>query len=372
MAKNVLQKHWNGSAWVEMHPITKASNVMVTEGVSVANRLADIDALLIDNVKDKKILVFGDSISAYHYGWVDALTDRLAGIATITNMSISGHTITGVNGIASISATITNDYDIIIIFAGVNDYLEKQPLGDINTANDVSTFNGALKLLYANLYTKNNASKVYVVSPTKTQYNPPDNTDFLLLNHYRTILHTHCIYNGWTFIDAYNDAPFLNAFNDLGLPWLMDGLHFSAQYSPYFADYILKAILSGYQSKLSRTVNLIGLHGFEAGLNAYLYYHSDGTARLMLFGEITIAYADTLQPIGFALPTWVRPEIMTSLNITMIGETGYPGYKINKAYAGLGSDGVIYLACDNATKVAVYSDTPLATRNLTRNYPATY
>ncbi|MFD0959791.1 hypothetical protein [Paenibacillus chungangensis] len=39
MAKNVLQKHWNGTSWEEIHPITKASNVVSGNGQSVEAQL---------------------------------------------------------------------------------------------------------------------------------------------------------------------------------------------------------------------------------------------------------------------------------------------------------------------------------------------
>lgn len=47
MAKNVLQKAWNGSSWDELHPITMASNVIYSSGFSIADYLAG----LVFNVK---------------------------------------------------------------------------------------------------------------------------------------------------------------------------------------------------------------------------------------------------------------------------------------------------------------------------------
>lgn len=41
MAKNVLQKHWNGTSWDEIHPITKAANVIANNGQSVESHLAE-------------------------------------------------------------------------------------------------------------------------------------------------------------------------------------------------------------------------------------------------------------------------------------------------------------------------------------------
>lgn len=42
MAKNVLQKHWNGTGWDELHPVTKSSNVFASSGRTVAEQLIDI------------------------------------------------------------------------------------------------------------------------------------------------------------------------------------------------------------------------------------------------------------------------------------------------------------------------------------------
>ena len=58
MAKNVLQKHWNGTAWVELHPITKASNVIGAGGRNIAEQLADIAI----NVKSEHGAI-GDGVS---------------------------------------------------------------------------------------------------------------------------------------------------------------------------------------------------------------------------------------------------------------------------------------------------------------------
>lgn len=41
MSKNVLQKHWNGSEWVEIHPVTKTTNVIDQNGQSVQNHIGD-------------------------------------------------------------------------------------------------------------------------------------------------------------------------------------------------------------------------------------------------------------------------------------------------------------------------------------------
>src|SRR5690606_20766042 len=39
MAKNVLQKHWDGTQWIEIHPITKSTNVLDSQGQSIQAQL---------------------------------------------------------------------------------------------------------------------------------------------------------------------------------------------------------------------------------------------------------------------------------------------------------------------------------------------
>lgn len=41
MAKNVLQKHWDGSKWVEIHPITKSTNVYSEDGKSIEQKFSE-------------------------------------------------------------------------------------------------------------------------------------------------------------------------------------------------------------------------------------------------------------------------------------------------------------------------------------------
>lgn len=41
MAKNVLQKHWDGSKWVELHPVTKSTNVYSSDGKTIEQKLTE-------------------------------------------------------------------------------------------------------------------------------------------------------------------------------------------------------------------------------------------------------------------------------------------------------------------------------------------
>jgi len=69
MAKNVLQKRWNGTDYDEIHPITTATNVITSDGSSVEGRLADVDELAddMDNVKPRVNTL--ESVSANRDGY---------------------------------------------------------------------------------------------------------------------------------------------------------------------------------------------------------------------------------------------------------------------------------------------------------------
>ncbi len=55
MSKNVLQKHWNGSEWVEIHPVTKTTNVLDQNGQSAEQRLTQVKAAVDDHIDDTDV-----------------------------------------------------------------------------------------------------------------------------------------------------------------------------------------------------------------------------------------------------------------------------------------------------------------------------
>jgi|GEM_PF-3140776 len=87
MAKNILQKHWNGTAWEELHPITKASNVITNAAESVET--------VLGNKVDK---VAGKDLSTNDY--TTAEKNKLAGIA-------AGAQVNTVNSVAGKTGNVT-------------------------------------------------------------------------------------------------------------------------------------------------------------------------------------------------------------------------------------------------------------------------
>lgn len=62
MAKNVLQKHWNGTEWKELLPVTRTGNVYSDNGETVENRLVEIEES-VKTSKDKEIADLANTIN---------------------------------------------------------------------------------------------------------------------------------------------------------------------------------------------------------------------------------------------------------------------------------------------------------------------
>ena len=107
---------------------------------------------------DKKIVLEGDSIT-YGYNpngsrflfYQKQLEEKLPGL-TVVNTGVSSSTITKMNSLPQISSNsrmnsvISNNPDIILLLAGVNDYGTSAPIGNIGDSGD-ETFSGAFEIL---------------------------------------------------------------------------------------------------------------------------------------------------------------------------------------------------------------------------------
>lgn len=75
MAKNVLQKHWDGTKYVEIHPVTKSTNVFNSEGKSIQAQFdehkADNMPHLIKDITNNKTYRYGlqvkDGVTQFIY-----------------------------------------------------------------------------------------------------------------------------------------------------------------------------------------------------------------------------------------------------------------------------------------------------------------
>lgn len=292
--------------------------------------------------ENKKIVILGDSISALSTVdslqpvWAALFNDFLPDSAILTNYAQPGWTISGtVGGIANALNTnqypAVNDADIIIIFAGVNDYIQGLTL----SGNDINSFNGALNTIYTNL--RNYKGEVYFISPLKTFINPVDERSNPLqpLNMYRRLIYLKCVSNGWHYIDGYS-APLLNPLVGATITkWQPDGLHPNKDYSPYLMRFIIDSIISSKQNNMFNIINILNINsllntGWTISGDSFLNFKSSGECYLRLVitgGELT-NISDNV--VLSNIPVHLRPQNTSMLNckILVTGDKYYPANSV--------------------------------------------
>ena len=193
---------------------------------SNANRISNLEAL-----SNKRILIIGDSISDENRGdnWVTSLRTKYP-TAEITNDSLSGRWLTQ---IPSILATYNpDDYDFVIIFAGINDWINGVNIGSWGTGSD---YTSALRAVCSTLQAKS-CESYFITSLCTTR------TGLYPLNMYRSIMVEACKYWGIHWI---NGAAFPHIGGNVDNTYMSDGLHPDSNYADIMCDYIVSKIQSG-------------------------------------------------------------------------------------------------------------------------------
>ena len=143
---------------------------------------------------NRKITCLGDSITegdSGEGGLIDSYVPRMAKYldTTPTNKGKCGAKITKADGntdsFVERSGDITNQ-DVVTIFGGINDFQWNAPLGAMtDTADNPTTFYGALKYLVINLSKQNPKAKLMFITPMKTtkfQYHTFDSDGNMMKN----------------------------------------------------------------------------------------------------------------------------------------------------------------------------------------------
>lgn len=224
--------------------ITKDLN-SVNSSVSIIDNKMDA---ISRNIAGKRFLIIGDSISDEDIKWnanvsnvwvkhFRPMVEMFGG--TVTNMSLSGRgyaVSAGGNSFKSlIASTSFTNYDTIIVFGGVNDFLQGIPLSTYYNPENGS-FWDALNSSFENL--KNSKKEVYIVSPMPTK-SVGSSLYTVTLEMYRVALNSAANTYGFHFINGSRISPFgLNAY------YYADGLHPLNAYTHYIAEYIFDKILS--------------------------------------------------------------------------------------------------------------------------------
>lgn len=270
----------------------------------------DIEGL-INNVKQlegKKIMIIGDSLSdpdVMAPNWVTLLKNKVAeyGVnATInTDFCVNGESYSGIGQANRLAAfdNYTNEWDIIVIALGVNDYQGQFGIGGYNDTTVVSStagYNGYCFTAGMN----NLLSKLRTKFPKAIQYGIiPHRTGHIIsgmkipIAMYRYAIGTMLQYYGARIIDLSSMpmyAPLAIGDSFGGYTSASDKLHPSNVYAPILCNYILQNInsggannwkLSGNKVRVPVLSESVGAEGQFIGVT----YYSDG--RIMVDAAIT-------------------------------------------------------------------------------------
>lgn len=215
-----------------------------------------------DTLADKKVLVLGDSISTDYYGnyekWVTKLcTEGFFSVANVTNDSVHATGFVATYGnekndfISRIEAIKNpDDYDLVIVFGGVNDYIKSVPMGESGDTN-LAHFKPAVEHFFEYLTRVFSGARICVLSPLRT-YQTWANVEGEYMSAYAEYIRE---------VAKSYSLPILNLTDESGFcPWVAsfrakwtllpegydvhDGTHPTEEYGEKFLVPLIKGFLS--------------------------------------------------------------------------------------------------------------------------------
>ena len=239
---NLYYAAWDGTAWVGWRKMVTID--AIPDYDSIVNRLNGLD----EYIRNKRIAIFGDSLSdediqwstTVNNVWVKSFRTICAPYnPTITNYSRSsrGFCVKDNNGIYTGQEIINNtdfsNIDTVIIFMGVNDFLQGTWFG-----RPSGTASGQLWTALNAIANKIKYKNVFVITPLFTSSSGRWNT--VTLDMYRIALANWAVKNGFMLI---NGICVPRMFK--GSTAFDDGLHIKNAYTNILAKQIFAKMVGG-------------------------------------------------------------------------------------------------------------------------------
>lgn len=216
-------------------------NVLVEN--SNTNKLTEDVGEIKRKFGGKKILILGDSLSwedpAGTVTWVKRFRDVVGPLASkIDNLSYGGYTS---SDILEKVNSLTETYDIIIVWCGINDCTSGIEIGYVNGANQ-GTFAYNMINIIGNLQAKNLYSEIYCLG-FMTQSTPWFTENITLHNprYYNQIIYNACVILGAAYIDMASNMFGHRSYQNL--IWTTDGLHPIKEMQNIMGDKIISSML---------------------------------------------------------------------------------------------------------------------------------
>lgn len=237
------------------------------------------------NLTGKKIAIIGDSLSVPGT-WANSFAEMLSGIATVDNKSVTAKTMNWLHDDGYATILGNNNYDIIIIELGINNWSLSTPLGSfsLNPQSNVS-FDDALVNGYKDLlsyYGTTKCPEVFYITPFPITYTPKQNNLKYTPDVYRKCIASFAKVVGARFINGDCIPKVSNGITDITKNlYQSDGIHFTANYNKTLAEYILAKILTGGDSAISDS------DGVVIDLSSYATSKFNGTIKCTIDGHGT-------------------------------------------------------------------------------------
>ncbi len=210
---------------------------------NVSDMIANLTGL-----KGKKILIIGDSISdeaLYPNCWVKDFKDICTSLdIEVENFSLQGRTIGVYSGATNYLMNVVGnipagEYAEILVFLGVNDWLNQTALGSLQATDNNSVVTN-MRLFYNWVRQNHSGSRVTWVLPLKSSY--ANDIRHRLLQFYCAAIASAATYLGFSVIDAHSFAPLICHYNMND--WMRDGVHPVDAYSPHLARFIFNNLIA--------------------------------------------------------------------------------------------------------------------------------
>ena len=247
-------------------------NVLVEN--SNTNKLTEDVGEIKRKFGGKKILILGDSLSwedpAGTVTWVKRFREVVGPLASkIDNLSYGGYTS---SDILEKVNSLTETYDIIIVWCGINDCTSGIEIGYVNGANQ-GTFAYNMINIIGNLQAKNLYSEIYCLG-FMTQSTPWLTENITLHNprYYNQIIYNACVILGAAYIDMASNMFGHRSYQNL--IWTTDGLHPIKEMQNIMGDKIISSMLKEGNSTPSPVPVCL---------------HYDGTTKICPYFTVTSA-----------------------------------------------------------------------------------
>ena len=291
---------------VNIGTLTNLTTTDKSNLVAAINEVNDKAVSTFDDIfAGKKVLILGDSLSVPNTTWVKPFTDLVVSLGgTVDNRSVAGYPIASV---LSVVGTLTDSYDIAIIWCGVNDAYLNHPVG---TTTSSGTFAYVYKDVMQGLYALNNDMIIYCIgiSSYLAKYN---DHNYSIMFYSAAIRACANLYGG-VYKDILN-LPQVAIYQNEGLQ--ADGIHFKPAFSQTVVYDAMVAALSDLRSDpIDQTIraSIIELTpGTNVAFGAVAGFHMIGkgsvyqipivTSAAISSGSTILTFSDTIKP---AAVTW--------------------------------------------------------------------